>query len=148
MLLWAAVEAPQRFRRLVLVAPPTMGDARTGQAELFLAAASLVELRGIDAWNRAAAALPNIDILEAGGWARNLIPTIAPELLPLALRGEAASRLPDDSALDLAWATDPSHPIESAERLHSLLPNSTLEIATSPADIRAWGARTAEFLRT
>ena len=153
-LLWAATRAPHRFRRLVLVIPPPAGDARTEQAGLYRAAADLVELRGLDAWTRAAANLPAVPALSAGGWTRSPVPAVSAENLPAILRGDADSDLPAEEALSalghdtlvLAWRTDRSHPVAAAEQLAARLPYSTLEIADSPADIRGWGALVRDFL--
>jgi hypothetical protein len=48
--------------------------------------------------------------------------------------------------LILAWADDRMHPIPVASRLHGLLANSELMIATSDEDILEWPKRVAEFL--
>lgn len=153
-LLWAVLAAPRRFRRLVLVIPPTRGEARTEEAELYLAAASMIEVLGIDSWRRLIAAAAPAPILQAGGWTRTVRIAVRDDLLPAVLRGAAASTFPDDDALRtiahpaliLAWDTDPSHPLETAEHLAEQLPDSTLEIATTPDAIRTWGTRSAAFL--
>ena len=153
-LLWAVLAAPQRFRRLVLVIPPTRGQARAEQAELYTGAAEMIEVLGIESWQRLVAAAVPAPILQAGGWARVTRIAVKHDLLPAVLRGAAASAFPDDDALStiaqptliLAWDTDPSHPLETAEHLAQRLPNSTLEIATTPDAIRGWGGRAAAFL--
>jgi len=153
-LLWAVLTAPERFRRLALVIPPTRGPARAEQAELYTAAAEMVEVLGIDSWRRMIDAAVPVPILEEGGWARTTGSGVRDELLPAVLRGAAASTFPDDEALGrirqptliLAWDTDPSHPLETAEHLAGVLPNSTLETAATPDVIRSWGAHVAEFL--
>jgi pimeloyl-ACP methyl ester carboxylesterase len=155
VLLWAVVAAPQRFRRLVLVVPPTWGEARAAQAELYLAAAQMIELRGLESWQRVMTVAPPAPILQAGGWSRVSAMAVRDHLLPAVFRGAAASVLPDDDQLRsidqptliLAWDTDPSHPVETAEHLAERMPNSTLEIATVPDRIRGWGERVASFLR-
>lgn len=153
-LLWAVLTAPHRFRRLVLVIPPTMGRARAEQAQLYIGAAEMIEVLGIESWRRLMSAAVPAPILEAGGWTRITRVAVRDDLLPAVLRGAAASTFPSDDALGaiaqpaliLAWDTDPSHPVETAEHLAGLLPNSALEIATTPDAIRAWGARAAAFL--
>jgi 3-oxoadipate enol-lactonase len=154
-LLWAVLAAPQRFRRLALVIPPTRGEARAEQAELYIAAAEMIEVLGIGSWRRLIAAAVPAPILQAGGWARTTRIAVRDDLLPAVLRGAAASTFPDDDALStiqqpaliLAWDTDPSHPLETAEHLAQHLPNSTLEIATTPDAIRTWGTRAAAFFQ-
>jgi hypothetical protein len=76
------------------------------------------------------------------------------DLLPAVMRGAAASDLPPDDVLKgfqqetliLAWTTDVNHPTSSAEHLSRVLPNSSLEIATDPDQVRGWGDRVAAFL--
>ena len=153
-LLWAAHTAPQRFRRLVLVIPPTSGAARAEQAELYRAAANMIEVLGIDSWRHLVAASTPAPILQAGGWTRTHRITVPEALLPTVLRGAAVSGFPEEDALRtiehptlvLAWDTDPNHPLATAEYLAERLPNSTLEIATRPERIRTWGGRAAAFL--
>ncbi len=152
--LWAAATAPHRVRRLVLVVPPATGPARDRQVELFRAAADLAEVRGIDAWTRAATAMPPVPVLQEGGWHRRQRPSVSAELLPLVVRGQADSVFPSDETLTglehevliLAWPDDPSHPVEGAERLAALLPGARLEVATDAPTVAGWGRRIAEIL--
>lgn len=153
-LLWAASRMPSRFRRLVLVIPPTRGEAREQQAQLYLAIADTVELRGVDAWRRMVNAAPLPPLLREGGWSKPRSTGVAEGLLPSVLRGAAASILPDEDALRairhpvlvLSWTTDPSHPVETGEYLAAQLPHAELEVASTPDAVRGWGARIADFL--
>jgi pimeloyl-ACP methyl ester carboxylesterase len=153
-LLWAVSQAPERFGRLVLVIPPTVRDTRAEQGELYRATAGLVEFRGAEAWARLVDTFPSIPLLDAGGWARARQVPVDLSVLPAVLRGAAGSDLPPDEVLSglqqptliLGWTTDPSHPTASAELLARLLPNSTMEIASEPDEVRGWGARAAAFL--
>jgi 3-oxoadipate enol-lactonase len=152
--LWAAHLAPRRFRRLVLAIPPTYGADRVEQAGLYRAAASMIEVRGIESYQRLQTVAPPPPILREGGWSRASRIAVPDELLPSVLRGAAGSVLPIDEALAeielptliLAWGTDPSHPITSAEHLAERLPNASLEVARTPDDVRGWGRRAAAFL--
>ncbi|MCU1474135.1 alpha/beta hydrolase [Amnibacterium sp.] len=154
VLLWAAVAAPRRFRRLVLVVPPTRGEARAAQAQLYLAAAQMIELRGRESWQRVMRVTPPAPILQAGGWTRASGIAVRDHLLSAVLRGAATSIFPDDDQLRaithptliLTWDTDPSHPVDTAEYLAERLPNSTLDVATSPDRISGWGRRAAAFI--
>jgi 3-oxoadipate enol-lactonase len=154
VLLWAAVQAPHRFRRLVLVVPPTRGEARVEQAELYRATAQLIELRGLGSWQRVMQVSPPAPILQTGGWTRASGIAVRDHLLPAVFRGAADSVLPDDDQLRaithptlvLAWETDPSHPVETAEYLAERLPNSTLRVASNPEQIRGWGEQVADFV--
>jgi len=154
VLLRAVLAAPGRFRRLVLVVPPTTGAERAEQAELYTAAASMIELRGIESWQRILASAAPAPILQRGGWTRPSWVPVQDELIPSVLRGAAASSFPVDEdlrtihqpTLILAWDTDPSHPLSTAEHLAEQLPDSVVEIATTPDEIRSWAGRAAAFL--
>jgi 3-oxoadipate enol-lactonase len=151
--LHAAVRAPERFDRLVLTAPPTAWETRAAQAGMYLAAADLVEQRGLDAFTALAAQAPRPAVF-ADLESYPPTPDVPADLLPSVLRGAAASDLPDPEALRrirqpvlvLAWAGDPGHPVSTAERLAALLPDARLEVAGSTADLRDWGAKAAAFL--
>jgi pimeloyl-ACP methyl ester carboxylesterase len=153
--LWAATVAPERFRRLVLVIPPTAWATRRAQAELYESGARFVEQRGLEAWVRGAASLPPLPILEAGGWWPPPPPDVAEALLPTILRGAAGTDLPAEEAvaalphevLLLPWADDPAHPVSTAERLRALLPHATMAVARTPEDVRGWEDRIVAFLR-
>lgn len=154
VLVRAAVRAPERFRRLVLAAPPTSFESREAQAQLYLAAAEMIELRGVAAWQRLVSVAPPAPILREGGWTRSPNVAVRDHLVPSVLRGAAASTFPEGEVLAtltqptliLAWDTDFSHPLETAEFLAANLPNAVLEIARTPDDIRGWGERAAAFL--
>ncbi len=154
VLLWAAVTRPERFRRLVLVIPPTRGPAREAQAQLYLAASQMIELRGISSWQRVVSVTAPPPILAAGGWARPRWIAVQDGLVPSVLRGAAQSILPDDDQLRsidhptliLTWDGDPSHPVASAEYLADRIPDSTVEVAAVPDQVRNWGSRVASFL--
>lgn len=152
--LWAAVRAPERFRRLVLVIPPTAWATRAGQAQIYETGARFVEQRGLEAFVRGSAALPPLPILDAAGAWPPPGPDIAEPLLPTVLRGAATTDLPHPdaiaalphAALLLPWADDPGHPVSTSERLLELLPNATMHVARTPDDLRGWGRRIVDFL--
>jgi 3-oxoadipate enol-lactonase len=152
--LWAVAREPDRFRRLVLVIPPTVRAERTGQGEIYQAAASLIELRGAAAWSRLVDHFPPVPLLDRGGWSRARGIPVELDVLPAVLRGAAASDLPPDEVLAalphetlvLAWTTDVNHPTSSAEYLAHVLPNARIVIADDPDQVRGWGALAAEHL--
>lgn len=152
-LLHAAVRRPERFRRLVLVLPPTAWETRPAVAKANRTAADFVESHGRAAFFEAIRGLPPIPIEEqAPGTAPD--PDISEELYPHVMRGSAATDLPDPEALRavdrealiLAWEQDPTHPVSTAEKLHDLLPNTQLHISPDYADVTTWGQRAADFL--
>ncbi len=151
--LHAAVRAPERFDRLVLVIPPTAWDTRPAQAEQYEASARYVEDAGKAAWIEVANQAPRAAIFA------DLPPfpfdaDIPEALVPSVMRGAAASDLPDPDALAaldhpalvLAWAGDPGHPESTARRLVELLPHAELHVATHIREVLGWPARVAEFL--
>jgi 3-oxoadipate enol-lactonase len=154
-LLHAVTLQPARFRRLVLVIPPTAWATRATQAEGYRQMAALAEEQGYDALVRAMAVFGTLPLLEEGGWTTAPEPDIAPELLPTVFRGAAATDLPSPDAIAgilqpvllRPWAGDPGHPVSTSELLHGLLPDSMLEVMSTPDDLRSLGARVAEFLR-
>ncbi len=153
-LLWAVTKEPERFRRLVLVIPPTIRETRAEQSGIYQATADLIELRGPEAWSRVVDNFPPVPLLDAGGWARAREVPVSTDLLPSVLRGAAASDLPPEEALRalpqetlvLAWTTDPNHPTSSAEYFGEMIPRSRVHIASDPDDVRQWGEMVAEFL--
>ncbi|MBW4042555.1 MAG: alpha/beta hydrolase [Acidobacteria bacterium] len=154
-LLHAATLQPERFRRLVLVIPPTAWATRAAQADGYRQAAALAEEQGLDALVRTMTAFGALPLLEAGGWTTVPRPDIDPALLPTVFRGAAATDLPSPDAITgirhpvllRPWAGDPGHPVSTAELLHEQLPGSVLEVMSTPDDLRGLGARIADFLR-
>ena len=151
--LHAAVRATERFRRLVLVIPPTAWDTRAAQAEQYEASAGYVEREGKAAWLEVAADTQRPAIF-ADLPPAPMAADIPEAILPSVLRGAAASDLPSaeaiaalqQPALILAWAGDPGHPESTAHRLAELLPRSEVRVATQLQDIFTWSAAIADFL--
>jgi 3-oxoadipate enol-lactonase len=152
-LLHAAVQAPHRFRRLILSAPPTAWESRTAQAGMYEQAASLIERQGLKAFEAALAQAPVPPVFAnvTGNPARL---TVSEELLPSILRGAAQSNLPPLSTLAtlqvpillLAWGGDPVHPVSTAQQLAATLPAARLHIADTPEQLQTWGELAAAFL--
>jgi 3-oxoadipate enol-lactonase len=151
-ILHAAVRRPDRLSELVLTAPPTAWDTRTGQTEVYEQMSALAETTSADALATLLSRLPEPPIFaDVPAFPP---PAIAHELLPSVLRGAARSDLPGPAALAtitaptliLAWTTDPGHPVTTAERLADLIPGSELHVSETSADIRTWGSRAAAFL--
>ncbi|WP_052847223.1 alpha/beta fold hydrolase [Streptomyces avicenniae] len=151
--LTAAVKAPERFARLVLLVPPTAWGTRPARADAFRTAAQLVDERGPAAFDTAFAAAPvPASLAGAPGYPPRSL-GVHPDVLPALLRGAARSDLPPHEALAavrvptlvLAWADDPVHPVSTAEQLAELLPDARLHVSPDAADIRTWGERIAAF---
>ncbi|WP_327321421.1 alpha/beta fold hydrolase [Streptomyces sp. NBC_01210] len=149
--LHAAVQAPDRFSRLVLLIPPTAWTTREAHAQVNRESADTIEREGVDDWLAAKGKRPRpaavADVPE-------FPPTPAERVLPSVLRGLALSDLPSPTAvaalrlpgLILAWPDDLGHPLSTAETLAHLLPHADLHVSRARADIRTWGERIAEYL--
>ncbi|MEV6302278.1 alpha/beta hydrolase [Actinoplanes sp. NPDC051861] len=152
-LLWAAVRRPSRFRRLVLMIPPTVREGRAAATENYRAAADVVEQRGKKLWLNVLRSMPKPPIFaDVSTW---VFDADVPEtLLPSVMRGAALSDLPGDADLKaishpvliLAWETDPVHPVASARLLAELLPDAHLHVSSDIRNIRTWPSRIEEFL--
>lgn len=152
-LLTAASAHPERFSGLILAIPPTIWELRQAQTEQYRRFADLVENHGMAMFREAANSSPLPPAIDPERPETD--PDVALDVLPTLFRGAAMTDLPEPSAFEqldvpvliLGWAEDPSHPVWSAETLHGVLPNSELEIAETPEDVRKWPARMDEFIR-
>lgn len=153
-MIYAAIEAPELFDRLILSAPPTAWETRKGQSDIYATLARVVEDKGLGAFNELMASQPTLAVFADRDMTAR-VPDIEEHLLASVLRGAGRSDLPTQSlvatidlpVLILAWAGDPGHPVSTAAKLHELLRGSQLEVAETPADFRAWGDVATDFLR-
>ncbi len=152
-ILYAALRAPARFSALVLTAPPTAWETRQAQGDAYRTMADLVESGDQERLQAALAQLVQPEIFAAMD--EPPAPDIAPELFPTVLRGAARTDLPDPSELSairqptlvLPWATDPGHPVSTAEVLASQIPSAELKVAQTATDVADFGRWSADFLR-
>jgi 3-oxoadipate enol-lactonase len=150
-ILHAVVAAPERFRRLVLVIPPTAWETRAVIASGYEMQARMIEDHGVDAYLELAASYENPPALPPE---LRITPDVSEELLPTIFRGAALSDLPSPEeiagirqpVLILAWTGDPGHPLSTSEKLTALLPDSALRIAQTPADVEQWVGLADAFL--
>ncbi|WP_374777855.1 alpha/beta hydrolase [Streptomyces sp. NBC_01310] len=148
--LHAAVRAPERFSRLVLLIPPTAWTTRAAYAHANRRSAETVAREGLDAWLGKRRQQPPAVVSDVPEFP----PTPTEGVLPSVLRGLARSDLPPPAkiarlrlpALVLAWADDPGHPLSTARTLAEALPGADLHVSETRADIRTWGERIAAFL--
>ncbi|MEU9144979.1 alpha/beta hydrolase [Streptomyces sp. NPDC048349] len=149
--LHAAVRAPDRFSRLVLLLPPTAWATREAHARANRAAADTVERDGPGDWSGARGD-PHRPAVVAD--VPEFPPTPPQTLLPSVLRGLADSDLPAPAllaalrcpALILTWVDDPGHPVSTAAALADCLVGAQLHLSRTRADVRTWGVRIADFL--
>lgn len=161
--LFAAMEAPERIKAMVLVIPPTAWETRAAQASTYEKSARIGGLLGgrlLGAvMQRQAADLLSPWMLEDApqmmeGMKMGLRPQTRAGLKNMFL-GAGMSNLPAAEAFEavahiptiiLPWTDDPSHPIGTAERLHELLPRSELVIAEGFSGLQAFPSRIRDFV--
>jgi 3-oxoadipate enol-lactonase len=149
----AALAAPERIDRMVLVNPPAAWETHANQAEHYRANAAYLRSQGDEEGLAALDVGTRPPILAGVGSAQNTI-DVQPEWLPAILRGAAASDFPppqqvaqlSQPALILAWDTDASHPLSTAERLAELLPRADLHIARNHRQIQDWPRLVSVFM--
>jgi non-heme chloroperoxidase len=148
-----ALTEPDRFRRLVLMIPPVAWEPEAAQAKRwYFDFADLIEAKG-PSWRDALADAEPLPIF-ANYDKFDMTPQVPTDLLPAVLRGVGASDLPAPDriatlrhpTLILAWETDALHPVDTARRLHDLIPGSELFVAHTVADIKTWTNRITDFL--
>lgn len=142
-LLHAAVREPDRFAGLTLLVPATAWDTRIAKAEEYRVSADAIEREGLAPFVSAGADAPRPP---ASADAPPTLPAVTEALLPSVLRGAALSDLPslatiagiDVPTTILAWTDDPAHPLSTARALADTMPNATLTVARTPADLATW----------
>ncbi|HMG41067.1 MAG TPA: alpha/beta fold hydrolase [Acidimicrobiales bacterium] len=150
----AALAAPDRIDRLVLVTPPAAWENHAAVAEHYRTNAAYVRSQGDDEGLLAVGVDVRPPILMSMPNSGSNLPAVHPDLLPAVLRGAAASDLPSadqlaqlqQPALILAWDTDPAHPLGTAEALAEILPRADLHVARTLRQIRDWPRLVSGFM--
>ncbi len=160
--LFAGLQARVRLKGLVLVNPPTAWETRAAQVELYrrmarlgggLGGKLLAKVMGknlerlLPRWLLEAKAERVSGILDG-------LKALRRKTLSNLFKGAALNDLPpreeiraiDIPALILGWTGDPSHPIETAQELDKLLPQSTLFVAEGYADFQKWPQLIRDFV--
>jgi pimeloyl-ACP methyl ester carboxylesterase len=159
--IYAALQAPERIKGLVLMCPPTAWETRAEQTTIYRQLAWVGGLLGgkllarlLD--SRLADMLPPW-LLEGEPDAAHAmsigISAQSRKALKSVFRGASQTDLPEQTAvtsltmptLILAWSDDPAHPLASASALHGLLPDSTLLVAENYADLETWPGMIRQF---
>lgn len=156
--LHAAVLAPERISKLLLVIPPTGWETRAAQADFYSAIADVIDTEGLQP---IADGAKNLDVPDpfkgSDDWLELRMAGILnddPVRMAGRFRGATTANLPDRAAvadieaptLILAWSGDPGHPVSSAEEILGLLPNASLDIASTFDELTTWTAKAADFL--
>lgn len=154
--IYAALLAPERVRGLVLALPPAFWERRAAQGKSQRRAAAIVRLLGRFGDGLLKRMLSSSAGSALPGWLVQAEPEMAqrmaamtrllnPRTMAITMQGAAETDLPPREelralanipALILAWVDDPTHPVESAEELHRLLPASELFIIRSYDDYK------------
>lgn len=161
--LHAAVAAPERVERLVLVLPPTAWETRAAQASVWGQLAQILRdggIEGLIAAQRAAGvpipdAIADPDGYLAAGEAG--MRTWDPRRLATVMLGAGRADLPPREeiaafaahatpTLILDWTGDPVHPTTTADELARLLPHAVRHTASTPDQLAAWTDRVAAFV--
>ncbi|MEE9415309.1 MAG: alpha/beta hydrolase [Acidimicrobiales bacterium] len=157
--LHAAVADPARIEKLLLVIPPTGWETRDAQTETYEQMAQILERKGVGPLLIGAQELPVPDpLIGLDEWAEHRLSGLRdadPVRMAGLFRGAATANLPnrdlvrliDSETLILAWSGDPVHPVSSAEELGDLLPNCTVKIATTWAQLQSWTQEAVAFIR-
>jgi pimeloyl-ACP methyl ester carboxylesterase len=164
VVLHACIARPADVAGLVLAIPPTGWTTRPERARQYLAAADLIERRGLGAYVAACRTQPEPKVFTGwldGLWERLYLSWEArtrmiERRLPTILRGCAASDLPDPdriAAIDvpcllLGWTGDDGHPEATVDRLGDLLPSVTVDMAADAERVATWPARVDAYLAT
>ena len=161
--IYTGLEEPDRVKGLVLVNPPTAWETRAEQASLYDRMAFVARLlggRGLG-WliRRRPERLIPAWLVESMSFDEdaisNMIGDMDGKTLATILRGAALCDLPPRDELKtlqipsliFAWEGDQSHPVETAEILHQLLPNSEYHRARDIYDFKTWPLIMREFVQ-
>jgi 3-oxoadipate enol-lactonase len=137
-----ALEHPEMVDRLVLIAPPPLGEDMGPVQQMFLAFAGLIETQGLEKAVEIAMGLPRLQELREGNpqefeWTRTWLLSQNPQAIVPAIRGLLggpplpAERLGEIGApaLIVAHPDDDIHPLTSAQALHEAIEGSKLVVA-------------------
>ena len=161
--IYSACIAPEKIKGLILVNPPTAWETRAEQGKLYHKMATMGWLFGGGMLarmmrNKLSRLLPQwlIDAKEGKveGALEGLKPLKRKTLYNL-FKGAALTDFPSRETIEniqvpclvLGWIGDPTHPVETAEELHRLLPDSELVIANGYSDFKKWPELMRNFLQ-
>jgi pimeloyl-ACP methyl ester carboxylesterase len=158
--LHAAIAAPERVEALVLAVPPAARGARRVPGALLRTASTTVRVAGKGAFLRMAKVTVPPPILRGDlePFARSVVAgfeQLPRDRLAGVLRAAADHDLPPDAdlrrldvpAVVFGWATDPGHPLATAEHVARVLPQAALHVAHTAADVRTWEAVVRSFVQ-
>lgn len=161
--IYAALQAPESVKALLLVIPPTAWETRAAQGKLWnrfaligrlLGGSGMVRMMGNNVDRMLPAWMLEAEPGKIEGVAKGMAAQKRGALWNI-FRGAGLTDLPprdefkaiaDIPCLILAWVGDPTHPVSSAEEVHRLLPESELFIAQGYEDFKTIPQRMREFV--
>jgi len=161
--IYAAVQAPERMKALVLVIPPTAWETRAAQGKLWNRFALIGRLLGGKGMSRMMSGsmdrmmpkwMVETEPEKLKGMAKGMEAQKGAALWNI-FKGAALTDLPPREDLKaigdipcaiLAWVGDPTHPVSSAEELHRLLPKSELFVAQNYEEFKTIPGRIRDFV--
>ena len=160
--IYAALYAPQRVKALLLVNPPTAWETRAEQVSMYGKIAWIARILGGGTLARLMDRNPERllppwlvqSLGEQVGSIGEVISSMNGKTLSTIFRGAGLCDLPqpdelkslDIPALILAWEGDKSHPVETAESLDQIMPQSMLHVAKDIYDFKTWPRLMREFV--
>ena len=155
-----ALVAGLEVDRAVLVIPPTIGEARKQTGRVYSKFADILEKGGSSALVKHWRSLPPTPFTARECPEhreisyRELEASANSKSLAAAFRGAALNEFPHEAALKqikcpvliLSRIDDPTHPVEAAEYLSSVLENSVHYTAKKASDVHEWPLRVHEFI--
>jgi pimeloyl-ACP methyl ester carboxylesterase len=161
--IYAALQAPERLKGMVLVIPPTAWETRADQGKLYqrfsllgglLGGKRMAQMMGGNLDRMVPSWLIDAEPEKMTGVAQGLSMMTRGALRNL-FKGAALTNLPPREELEalvdipciiLAWVGDATHPVSTAEELHRLLPGSELFIAQGYQDFKTLPQRMHDFV--
>ena len=144
-----ALHHPEMVDRLILIAPPPLGEDMGPVQRMFLAFAAIIEAQGLEKAVELAMGLPQFQALREANpqefeWMSGWLLSQNPQAVVPAIRGLLGGPpLPEERfgeirarTLILAHPDDDIHPLASARLLHQSIPDSHLVVAPTMTHYR------------
>ena len=144
-----ALDHPEMVERLVLIAPPPLGEDMGPVQRMFLAFAAIIEAQGLERAVEVAMGLPQFQVLREANpqefeWMRGWLLSQNPRSVVPAIRGLLGGPpLPEERfgeigarTLVVAHPDDEIHPLASARRLQESIPDCQLVVAPTMTHYR------------
>lgn len=160
--LWLATSEVDKptLHGLILILPPTAWEARAQKAPEYKKLGTIAETEGMERVMEILQRTPHTPFTEreypeARAIAFSFLRAFSSTTYSMLLKGAALSDLPPRElvrqckipTLILAREDDPTHPVDVANELESLLPQATLLVAKTKNDMERWPEAVAHWMR-